>query len=106
MKVKVGIWDQLSRVVVFLLFLAGLVGVFFWYLPLIQQNERYRERILALDAQIAKQEQYGRQLKESIDLVQRDPKTVERAAREILGYAKDNEIVVRFEETQTNTPAL
>ena len=39
MKVDLGIWDKLTRLVIFLLFVAGVLGVAVWYLPLIRQNE-------------------------------------------------------------------
>jgi len=38
-----------------------------------------------------------------IDSLQRDPRTVERLAREGLGYAKTNEMVVRFVPPSTNS---
>jgi cell division protein FtsB len=98
MNVNLGIWDKLSKLVLFLLFVAGLLAVFFWYLPLIQKNQRYRKEILALDARAAEQEAVKRQLKTSIDSLQNDPRTVERLARERLGWAKTNEMVVRFEQ--------
>ena len=79
------------------MFVAGLMAVFFWYLPLIQQNQRYRKEIFVLEAKIQEQERISRQLKTSIDAVQKDPKTVERLARERLGLAKTNETVIRFE---------
>ena len=91
------IWDKLTRVVVFLLFVAGVLAVFFWYLPLIQQNQRYRKEIFALDAKIQNDERLSRQLKASVDAVQNDPRTVERLARERLGFARTNETVIRFE---------
>src|SRR5215213_5154979 len=102
MNVDLGIWGKLTRVVVFLLFVAGLLGVGVWYFPLIRQNERMRRHILNLDAQIQKQDEAGKQLKASIDALHYDPKAVERLARERLGYAKVGETVVRFEEPQTN----
>ena len=40
MKVDLSIWDKLTRVVIFLLFVAGILLVAIWYLPLIKQNER------------------------------------------------------------------
>ena len=95
--VNLGIWDKLTRVVIFLLFIAGLLGVFFWYLPLIKQNQRYRKHILSLDMKIQEEERAARQLKQSIDAVQNDPRTLERLARERLGYARTNEVVIRFE---------
>ncbi|HUR45272.1 MAG TPA: septum formation initiator family protein [Candidatus Saccharimonadales bacterium] len=91
------IWDKLSRVVVFLLFVAGLIGVFFWYLPLIQQNQRYRKEIYSLDAKIEQEKRVGKQLIASIDSIQNDPRALERLARERLGLARTNETVIRFE---------
>jgi cell division protein FtsB len=98
------IWDFLTRVVVFLLFVAGLLMLAFWYLPLIKHNERLRKEILRYDMQIQKQEEVGRQLKASIDALRYDPKAVERLARETLGYAKPGETVIKFEESATNRP--
>jgi len=98
MNVNLGIWDKLSKLVLFLLFIAGVLAVFFWYLPLIQKNQRYRKEILALDAKYTEQEAVKRQLKASIDSLQNDPKAVDRLAREKLGWAKTNEMVVRFEQ--------
>jgi cell division protein FtsB len=104
MKVDLSIWDKLTRVVIFLLFVAGILLVAIWYLPLIKQNERMRKEILRLERLSQKEEETGRQLRTSIDALRRDPKTVERLARERLGYAKTGEIVIRFEELQTNNP--
>lgn len=98
MHVNLGIWDKLTRVVVFLLFIAGLVALFYWYLPLIQQNQRYRKDILILDSSIAEQERAARQLRAQIDAVQNDPRTLERLAREKLGWARSNETIIRFEQ--------
>ncbi len=98
MNVNLGIWDKLTKLVLFLLFVAGLLAVFFWYLPLIEKNRRYRKQVIALDARIVEQEKLGHQLKNSIDSLQNDPRVVERLAREKLNLAKTNEMVVRFEE--------
>ena len=104
MNVNFNIWDQLTRVVIFLLFIAGLLGVAFWYLPLIQQNERMRKEIFRYDARIQKEEDASKQLRGSIDALRRDPKAVERLARERLGYGKPGETVIRFETPATNAP--
>ena len=104
MSAHANIWEKLTRVVVLLLFVAGLLGVFFWYLPLIQQNQRYRKDIFALDAKIQEQEKLARHLKASVDALQNDPRTVERLAREKLGFAKTNETVIRFEARGSLTP--
>ena len=101
MNVDLGILGKLTRVVIFLIGVAGIVGVAVWYLPLIKQNERYRQRILLLDKQIAKEEETGKQLKGSIDSMRYD-KVVERIARERLGYAKPGETVIKFEARATS----
>ncbi len=98
MNVNLGIWDKLTKLVVFLLFIAGLIGVFYWYLPLVQQNQRYRKEIIALDGRIAGEERHGKQLRVAIDSLQSDARVIERLAREKLSLAKTNEMVVRFEQ--------
>ena len=95
-------WDKLTRVVIFLLFIAGLLGVAFWYLPLIQQNEAYRKEILRYEVRIHKEEETSKQLRSAIEAL-RNPKAIERLARENLGYAKPGETVVRFGPPLTNT---
>ena len=103
MKVNLGIWDKLTRMVIFLLFVAGILLVAIWYLPLIRHNERMRKEILRLDNRIHKEEEAGKQMQTSINSLRYDPKAVERLARERLGYAKPDEIVIRFEARQTNS---
>lgn len=98
MNITLSIWDKLTRVVIFLLFIAGLLLVALWYLPLIKKNERMRQEIQRLYAQIQKEEEAGKQLRNAIEALRRDPKAVERLARERFGYAKPGEIVIRFEE--------
>jgi cell division protein FtsB len=97
MKVALGIWETLTRLVIFLLFVAGILLVAVWYLPLIKQNQRMRGEILRLDSLIQTQEETSRQLRAARDALTRDPKAVERLARERLGYAKPGEIILRFE---------
>ena len=105
MSVDLGIWDKLTKLVVFLLFVAGILAVAVWYLPLIQQNENIRKEILRLDVAIQKEEEQGKQIQASIYALRHDPKAVERLAREWFSYAKTGEIVVRFEAAPTNSPA-
>src|ERR1043166_9516160 len=105
MKGALSIWDYLTRVVIVLLFIAGLLVVAVWYLPLIRQNERMRKGIMRYDAQIQKQEELAKQLRGQIDALRYDPKAVERLARETLGYAKPGEMVIKFEQPVTNRAA-
>src|SRR5262245_31550052 len=100
MNVDLGIWSRLSRVVIFLLLVAGLIGVAVWYHPLIKHNEALRKRIFDLEAQVQREEQENRKLETAIKAMQTDPRTVERAAREKLNWAKPGETVIRFDEPQ------
>lgn len=97
MEVDLGIWDKLTRLVLFLVVIAALIGVFFWYLPLFRENEARRKDILRLEMKVKKEEETARQLEAMIKALRNDPKTVERAARERLGYAKPGETVIYFE---------
>ena len=96
-QVDLGIWHRLTQLVIGLIVIACLLGVFFWYLPVFEQNERMRQQILALEGQVKLEEQKQRQLEASIRNLKEDPKTVERLAREKLGYAKPGETVIYFE---------
>lgn len=102
MKVDLGIWSKLTQAVAVLVAVAILLLIGMTYLPLIQQNEQMRRRIDALDAEVEKQRQISRQLESELDALRSDPKTVERLAREKLGYAKADETVVHFDAPQTN----
>lgn len=104
MNVDFGIWNKLTHLVVFLCFIAILLLVGVWYLPLIKQNERMRRYTIGLEMQIQKQEETGKQLQAAIKSLN-DPKAVERLARETLGYAKPGEIVIHFGPPQTNRAA-
>src|SRR5438093_12752945 len=97
MNVNVGIWGWLTRMVAVLLFIAFGAYAAHWYLPLFQQNERMRKRNLELEAKIAGEEREARRLKATIDAVQNDVRTLERLAREKLGYAKSDETIIHFE---------
>lgn len=96
--VDLGIWDKLTRAVLLLLVVAVTVGIGFLCVPLIQQNERMRQRNIEIEAQIQREEESARQLKAGLDAQRSDPKAVERLAREKLGYAKPGEVVIRFQE--------
>ena len=96
-QVNLGWWHRLSQIVIGLIVLACLLGIFFWYLPVIQQNARMRQQILALENQVQAEEEFRSQLETSIKNLREDPKTVERLAREKLGYAKPGETVIFFE---------
>lgn len=97
-RVNLGIWEKLTKLVVFLLFVLGVVAVCIWYLPLIRQNERMRQDLARLDLKIKAGEERGKALRSAVEALRNDPRTIERYARANLGYAKPGETVIRFEE--------
>jgi cell division protein FtsB len=101
--VDLGIWSKLTKIVVALVVIAVLLLIGMCYLPLVQENTRMRAQIFKLDERLQKEEENSRQLQTQIDALRNDPKTIERLAREKLGYAKPDETVIRFEQPVTNT---
>jgi len=95
MKVNLGIWDKLSRLIVFLIVASAIVGVVRWYLPLIQENELRRQQLGQLEERIREELQESNRLSASLASFQ-DPTTVERMARETLRYARSNEVIFHF----------
>jgi len=102
MTVDSGIWNRLTQVVVVLLVAAVLVGVGFWYVPLIRQNERMRKEVARLDSEIAREQARERELDERIHSITRDPRAVERLAREKLNLSRPGETIFRFEDLAGN----
>jgi cell division protein FtsB len=100
-KVDLGIWSKLTLAVVILVGISFVLLIAMSYVPEIEQNQRMRADIYRLNEKITQQEAVARELQAEIDALRNDPKTVERLAREKLGYAKADETVIRFE---TNSP--
>ena len=98
-----GIWSRLTQAVVALVAIAVLLLIGMTYLPQIQKNERFRREIDRLDAELEKQKEQSKRLQMEFDALRNDPKTVERLAREKLGYAKPDETVIRFEASTSNS---
>jgi hypothetical protein len=103
MKVDLGIWDKLAKLILFLIVVAAVLAVAVWYLPTIQRNERMRKDNLVLDGKIEREQQLGRQLKAAND-AHKDPRTVERLLREKLNFAKSGETVIRFQASTNTAP--
>jgi len=104
MSADLGIWSKLTKAVVGLLVVAGLLLLAMCYTPLIRQNERYRREILRLDSLIAHEEMVIRQQREALETLRTDPRAIERLARERLGYARPGETVIRFEPPVSAAP--
>jgi cell division protein FtsB len=99
-KVDLGIWTWLTQAVVALIAIAALLLIVMAYLPEIKKNQNMRTELDRLETDLAQQKQISDQLQRQLNALRNDPKTVERLAREKLGYAKPDETIVRFE---TNT---
>ncbi len=90
------IWDKLFRLVLALLVLAGVLGIFLWYQPVIEENQHLRRTKLDLEKKIDKELEMARKLDADLRAMQ-NPTTIERLARERLSYAKPGEDVIHFD---------
>jgi cell division protein FtsB len=63
-----------------------------------------RAEKLRLETELQKETEKSMRLQAEIDALRNDPQTIERLAREKLGYARPDETVIRF-ESPTNAPA-
>jgi cell division protein FtsB len=98
--VDLGIWHRLSQLVIGLIVIACLLGLGLWYLPEFQKNARMRKKILDLETQIKAEQATQAYYQAVITSIKTDPKTVERLARQKLGYAKPGETIIYFQAPQ------
>jgi cell division protein FtsB len=98
------IWDKLTRVVIALLVAAAALGVVAWYKPVIEENQRLRQKKLDLEGQIDQQTERGRRLDVKIRALQ-DPGSIERLARERLTYARPGETIIHFDPPASSNAA-
>jgi len=91
MNVDTGIWSKLTKIVVGLVVLAILLLIGMCYLPLINQNEQFQKENLRLQRELQKESEKSKELQMQINDLRNDPKTIERLAREKLGYARPAE---------------
>jgi cell division protein FtsB len=98
--VTYSIWDKLTRLIVVLLVMAGVLAIAVWYAPVVQENQRMREEKFDLEQKIEQESQVAKKLDTQLRSFE-DPTLertlVERLARERLSYAKPGEFVVHFE---------
>lgn len=104
-RMDVGIWMRLTKLVMLLVVFAGSLAVFQWYKPVIRKNEGMQRRIILLKQQIAEEKQFADQMNATISAIGTNNVTLERLAREKLGYAKPGEKVVRFETVTAQIPS-
>ena len=87
-----------------LLVVAGLLGIFLWYQPVIQENQRLRRSKLDLEKKIEAEQEKARKLDAEFRALQ-NPATIERLARERLSFAKPGENVIHFDPPPGSTQA-
>ena len=96
MDVEVGIWNRLTRVVIFLAVGCFLLAVGASYIPLFRQNEYFHREIQKLDREIKEKNSWRQQYTWDIHGLRNDARYVERIAREVLGYARPGETLIHF----------
>ena len=95
------VWHILARIVAGLLVAATGLLVGLWYWPLINTNERLRHELNDWQARVASERQQVAQKSNLVQLLTSDDRTIERLARERLGWARPGETVILFEATPT-----
>jgi cell division protein FtsB len=75
------------------------------YRPLIEENVRMRREIMKKEGEIKEQQRISMNLSNQIYTLTNDPKTVERLAREKLGFARPDETVIHFEPATNSSTA-
>ena len=93
----------LTFLILGLIALAVVIGIVSAYRPIINENARRRHDIYLKESQIREQTNLTAQLQAQIFALTNDPGTIERLAREKLGYAKTDETVIHFDPA-TNSP--
>jgi cell division protein FtsB len=94
------IWDKLTRLVMALLVIAGVLGIVVWYEPVVQENQRMREKKFELEKKIEQESKIAKKLETQLRSFENpglEKTLVERLARERLSYAKPGENVIHFE---------
>ncbi len=86
----------LSRLMIFLCLAIIVIAAFFWYIPLIKQNESMYRSLLQLEESLMKENERGIKLDNERTLIKIDPYTVEKYVRECYLYSRPYETVFIF----------
>ncbi len=82
------------------LFVIILSGTFFILIPLHTEYHRARQEKRELRQELLQQELRAHQLRQELRALRNDPATVERIAREKLGWSREGETIYHFEYTE------
>lgn len=97
-QVNLGVIGWLNRLMIWLIVLAAIGLIIAKYLPLIQKNVRLRQELQVKQEEVQRLQRERQANQQRIQQLQGDPRTVEREARERLGFARPDEQVVTFKE--------
>ncbi len=99
------VWLVTYRVACLVLVAAAVAGIVEIFLPKIRENEAKQKFVTTLAEENRRKEESTRELRERQDRFVTDPAYVERVARETLGKVRPDEVIFRFSDSETNTPA-
>jgi len=93
---------QLNRILPWIIGLAVLGLVLARYLPQIHKNESMRRQLQQKTDEVQRLEAEVNRLRAENFALARDPRTIERTAREQLSFARPDERVVTFQDQPAN----
>ncbi len=93
---------QLNRILPWIIGLAVLGLVLARYLPQIHKNESMRRQLQQKTDEVQRLEAEVNRLRAENFALARDPRTIERTAREQLSFARPDERVVTFQDQPVN----
>ena len=97
------VWVFIYRAGWVALLILALVALSAVFTPQIRQYHELRRKEAALQDDIRLEEEMYQHLKSQQEKLQKDPRLVEKIAREELGYAKPEETVFKFDEEEPQT---
>ena len=94
----------LNRILYLLVFVAALILLFCWFLPLVKEQQRQKHALQALKQQVEQEKaNYNKQSKK-LTLLQNDPTYIELLARDKLDLMRPGETIFRMDPSPGNTP--
>lgn len=95
---------RLNRILPWIIGLAVLGLVLSRYLPQLHKNEEMRRQLQEKTEEVQRLEIEVGRLRAENNALARDPRTIERTAREQLSFARPDERVVTFQDAPTQPP--
>ncbi len=94
----------LTKILYLLIFVAALILLICWFLPLVREQQRQQHALQALKQQVEQEKlTYNKQTKK-LTLLQNDPAYIELLARDKLDLMKPGETIFRMDPAPGNTP--